>query len=317
MGTVVFFLFSIGIAISALRIIGNLEEGRKEIEGLTTSLEERNAELTNVKEERATLEKELEGEREQLERERRLKEKLHRELNQKITELQGEVRREKEEKAALERGFEELKKERAGLEERYQKARQALVSLEVELEEPPPGVEEQVVEVLPPEIPPVLVGGEVVSVAGPFLSLELDREVVAGIQPILSIYRRDELIKKLASQGIRGATLVARVAPEEDLEGIRKNDQVALGFSPDVAEMFILPYMEGEILDVIRPGFLNINLGREGLEDVQPILSVYRDGELFRKIELKDLNHLTILVEAVEEVNVRGIRERDRVKLTR
>lgn len=309
-GAILFFLFSVGIVISALKIIGNIEEGRKEIERLTTSLEERKAELASVKEERAVLEKELE-------RVKGLKEKIERELNQKITELQEEMKREKEEKAILEKRFEEMVEEMAELEERYQEAQRVIADLGARLEELP---REEIVQ-LPPEalllLPPIRVEGEIVNVAWPFLSLELDREVVAALKPALSIYRRNELIRELDTKGIRHVNLVARVALEKSLQGIRENDQVKLNLSPGVAEMFTAPRMEGEVLDVIRPGFLNINLGREGLENVEPILLVYRDGELFRQIELKDMDRLTIIVEAVLEANLRGIRERDIVKLTR
>ncbi len=313
-GAIVFFLLSVGVVIFALRIIGDIEERRKEIERLTASLEERKVGLVSIKEERANLEKELEGVG-------GLKEKIERELGQEIIRLREEVGMEKEEKVALEKRFEELGKERATLEERYQQARQALVKLRVRLGELPPVVEEQVVEVpVPPEdllLPLKKIGGEVINVVWPFLSLELDREVVAGLQPALSIYRRDELIRELNAKRIRHMTLVARVAVENVLQGIRENDQVKLSLSPGVTEMFTAPRIEGEVLDVIRPGFLNIDLGREGLENVEPILLVYRDGELFRKIKLKDMDRLTIMVEIVEEVDIRRIRERDIVKLTR
>lgn len=330
-GTIIFFLLSIGITISALKIIGNIEEGRKEIERLTASLEETMAELASVKEERTVLEEELELERECLEKERRLTEKLQRELSQKIREigglreevegLQREVRRGKEEKDALGKRFEELEKERAELEERYQDAQQVIANLQVKLEvklgELLPPVENIAVEDLPMELPLVLVEGKVINTAWPFLNLELNSEVVADLKPALSIYRRNRLIKELDTKRIKGATIIVKVALEGDLEGIGENDQVALGFSQNVEEMFILPYMEGRILDVIRPGFLSINLGREGLEDAEPILLVYRDGELFRKIGLKSLDNLTILVETVEGTNIRGIREEDTVRLTR
>ena len=166
-------------------------------------------------------------------------------------------------------------------------------------------------EALP--LPSRKIGGEVRVVAQPFFSLELDREVVIGLQPALSIYRRDELVKKLAIRGIRHVALIARVARGESLQGIRENDQVNLSLSPGVREMFSSP-LEGEVLDVIRPGFLNINLSKEGLGDVEPTLSVYRDGELFRKIELKDIDHLSITVEAI--ASIKGIRKRDIVRLT-
>lgn len=322
-GTIVFFLFSIGIVISALKIVGNSEEKREEIERLTTSLEERNAELAQSKEEKAALETELEQERERLERERRLKERIERELNQEIKELreevqdlQKEVRSEKEDKAALEKRFEELEKELAELEERYQKAQQTLTDLQARPGELPPRVEEPVVEILPPRPYLILVAGEVINVAQPFLSLELDREVVAGLMPALSIYREDELIKALVIRDIHHVTLVARAAIEKSLQGIEETDQVKLSLSPGVTEMFTAPRMEGKVSGVIRPGFLNINLGQEGLENIEPILFIYREGELFRKIELKELNRLTLMVEAIEGANVRGIREGDRVTLT-
>lgn len=307
-GAIVFFLFSIGAVIFALKLIGSIEEGRKEAERLTASLEERKVELVSVKEERVALEKELE-------RARGLKEKIERELSQKITELQEEIGREREEKVALKKRLEEPLKVRVKWEERYRELQQTIANLQARLEELPPVVEEQIVEILPVELPFVLVEGEVVSIASPFLNLELNREVVAALKPALSIYRRNRLIRELDTKGIRHVNLVARVAVEKSLQGIRENDQVKLSLSPGVAEMFAAPRMEGEVLDIIRPGFLNINLGRKGLENVEPVLLVYRDGELFRKIELKDMDRLTIMVEAVLEANLRGIRERDTVKL--
>ncbi|MCD5397421.1 hypothetical protein LR003_00605 [candidate division NPL-UPA2 bacterium] len=307
-GAIVFFLFSIGVVIFALKLIGSIEEGRKEAERLTASLEERKVELVSVKEERVALEKELE-------RARGLKEKIERELSQKITELQEEIGREREEKVALKKRLEEPLKVRVKWEERYRELQQTIANLQARLEELPPVVEEQIVEILPVELPFVLVEGEVVSIASPFLNLELNREVAAALKPALSIYRRNRLIRELDTKGIRYVNLVARVAVEKSLQGIRENDQVKLSLSPGVAEMFVAPRIEGEVLDIIRPGFLNINLGRKGLENVEPVLLVYRDGELFRKIELKDMDRLTIMVEAVLEANLRGIRERDTVKL--
>ena len=309
-GAIVFFLFSIGAVIFALKLIGNIEESRREIRKLTISLEDRNAELVRVREEKVTLREELKGEKE-------LKEEIQRKLGRRIKELQEEVRREREEKVALKKKLEEPLKARVEWEEKHRELQQTIANLRARLEELPPGVEEQVVEILPVELPSVKMEGKVTVVAKPFLSLELNREVVAALKPALSIYRRNELIRKLDTKGIRHVNLVARVALEKSLQGIRENDQVKLSLFPGVAEMFTAPRMEGEVLDVIRPGFLNIDLGREGLENVEPILLVYRDGELFRKIELKDMDSLTIMVEAVEGANIRGIRERDIVKLTR
>ncbi len=85
---------------------------------------------------------------------------------------------------------------------------------------------------------------------------------------------------------------------------------------PGVPGMFGSSPMEGEILDVINPGFLNIDLGQEGLENVGPTLSIYRGGKLFRKIELEKMEHLTAMVEVDKGAGIEEIREKDIVKIS-
>lgn len=311
-GTIVFFLFSIGAVITALKVVGDIEDGRKKIEDLTVSLNEKKAELVRVMEEKTTLEGDLR-------RERELKEEMRRKLSQKIEELREEVKEEKEKKVAWKNKFEDLVKTRIELGNKYREAQQTILNLQAMLKESPPDVKPQVIEDSLAETSPLLlsrrIGGEVMVIAKPFLSLELDREEIADLQLTLSIYRKGKLIKELATKGIRYTTLIARVSEEESLEGIRENDRVNLSLTPGVTGIFNSSRMEGEVLDVINPGFLNIDLGEEGLGNVEPTLLVYRGGELFRKIELKDMDHLTIVVEASEGTAVKGVKKKDIVKI--
>ena len=320
-GVIVLFLFSIGAVISSLRVIGNIEEKRKEIGELTTSLEETSAELEKTSDELEETSTELDDAREEkttlegeLKKEKESKEEIQKELNQKIEkigELERKVEAEEEEKIAWKNKFEERARAMTELENKHKKAQQMVSNLQARLKGLPPGVEEQVVEA----VPPVRIGGRVMVVARPFLSLELNQEVADDQKPTLSIYRKGSLIKELAVKKIRGAVLIAWVSPEESLKGIREDDQVSLGLSPGAPGIFSLPHMEGEVLDVISPGFLNIDLGQEGLKNIEPTLSVYRGGELFGKIELKGMDRLTVSVEVVEGTNIGRIKKRDIVKL--
>ncbi len=312
-GIIVFFLLSLGVVISALKVVGNIEQNRKTIEQLNTSLENTKAELTKTKEEKAILKQELKSEKE-------LKERIQRELSRKINELQGDLRREKAEIIAWQNKLQAVVKQKTELESKYKKARQTVLNLQEMLKKtslngkiPVAGVPStKKINVLPSK----KIGGEVMIIAKPFLTLALNKEAVAGLHPALSIYQRGRLIKQLSTKGIRYATVIVRVSGNESLKGIRANDRIKLSLSPGVKGIFTSPGMKGKILDVIRPGFLNIDLGREGLDRVQPILLVYRGGELFRRIKLTGLDHLTISVETVAGTNIRAIRKRDRVQLT-
>ena len=311
-GIIVLFLLSIGAVISALKIVGNIEQNWKTIEQLNTSLETKKAELTKVKEEKATLQQELKSEKE-------LKERIQRELSRKINELQGALRREKADKIAWQNKFKALVKQKTELENRYKKAQQSVLNLQKRLNQISSNVQTPVAEAHSTGItslPSKKIGGRVRIIVKPFLTLALNKEAVAGLHPALSIYQRGKLIKELSTKGIRYATVIVRVSGDESLKGIRENDRIKLSLSPGVKGIFTSPGMKGKVLNVIKPGFLNIDLGREGLEKVQPILLVYRDGKLFRRIRLTSLDHLTIIVEAVTGTSIKGIRKRDLVKLT-
>lgn len=311
-GIIVLFLLSLGAVISALKVVGNIEQNRKTIEQLNTSLEKTKAELTKVKEEKATLAQELKSEKE-------LKERIQRELSRKINELQVDLRGQKAETIAWQNKFKALMKQKTELESKYKKARQTVLNLQEMLKKtslsgkiPLAGAHSTKIKVLPSK----KIGGEVIFIAKPFLTLVLNKEAVAGLQPALSIYQRGRLIKQLSTKGIRYATVIVRVSGNESLKGIRESDRIKLSLSPGVKGIFTSSGMKGKVLDVIRPGFLNIDLGREGLDRVQPILLVYRGGELFRRIRLTDLNHLTISVETAAGTSIRAIRKRDIVQLT-
>jgi hypothetical protein len=311
-GIIVFFLLSVGVVISALKIVGNIEQNRKTIEQLNVSLEKNKAELTKVKEEKTTLQQELKSEKE-------LKEKIQRELSRKINELQGALSGEKAEKIVWQNKFKTLMKQKTALESKYRNVRQTVLNLQDRLKKISPKVQSPVAGAPSTKItslPSRKIGGEVMIIAKPFLTLALNKEAVAGLQPALSVYQRGRLIQQLSTRGVRYATVIVRVSGNESLKGIRDNDRIKLSLSPGVKGLFTSPGMKGKILDVIRPGFLNIDLGREGLDRVQPILLVYRGGELFRRIRLAGLDHLTISVETVAGTNIRAIRKRDIVQLT-
>ncbi len=312
-GIIVLFLLSIGAVVSALKIVGNIEQNRKTIEQLNTSLENTKAELTKTKEEKATLKQELKSAKE-------LKERIQRQLSRKINELQGELRGQKAETITWQNKFKALVRQKTELESKYKKARQTVLNLQNRPKNISSNVQTPVASEVPStgvtSLPSKKVGGEVRIIAKPFLTLALSEEAVAGLHPALSIYQRGKLIKELATKGIRYATVIVRVSGNESLKGIRENDRIKLSLSPGVKGIFTSPGMKGKILDVVQPGFLNIDLGREGLDRVQPILLVYRGGELFRRIRLMGLDHLTIVVETVTGTSIRGIRKRDIVKLT-
>ena len=310
-GTILFFLFSIGAVISTLRIIGNIEENRKEIDSLTVSLQEKNEELTQVRKEKASVEDELEKEKE-------LKEEMRKELNQKIEELQGKVKEEQGKTVVWKNKFADLEKEKTELENKYKGQQQVISSLQEMLKKSSPNVAVQTANVPSlnvSSLPSKKIEGEVMVVADPFLSLRLGKEAVAGFQPRISIYRKGKLVKEFDSRGVRWAALIVKVGDGESLEGIKESDRVDLSLSPEVTKLFNTSRVEGKVLNVVRPGFLNINLGKEYLEDVQPILLVYRNGELFRKIKLKDIDRLTIVVEAAEGTSVKDIRGKDKAIL--
>jgi len=310
-GTIIFFLFSVGVVISALKLVGNIEEKRKEVDKLTVSLQAKETDLARVREEKTTLEKELETERD-------LKEQIQREMNLKIQGLLQKVAGEKEEKIAWKNKFEDLVETKNTLENKYREVQQLALNLQEMLKKSPPDVKTQVLKIPSSCSPSLLskkIGGEVLIIAKPFLSLALDEKELAGLQPTLSIYRKGKLIKELATQGIRYATVVARVDAAEALKGIKNDDRVSLLLSPGTTEMFGSSSMEGKVLDIISPGFFNIDLGKEGLENIQPVLLVYREDALFKKIALRDIEHLTVVVEIVKGTSIKGIRKADIVKL--
>ncbi len=313
-GVIVFFLFSIGAVISAFKLIGNIEEGQKKIEGLNITLQEKSSALVKIEEENATLKKEIE-------KERGLKEEIQRELNRKITNILKEAEKDKAEKIAWKNKFEDLKKTRTELENKYKEAQQAILNLREMLRESSPNIRANKVVKVPQQpsiLPKEMIGGRVLVVAKPFLSLALDRDVVSGLHPVLSIYRKGELVRELDTKGIQYVTFIAGVSPGESslLEGIKKNDRVTLNLLPGATGIFGSTFMKGEVLDVISQGFLNIDLGKEGLGNIEPVLSVYRDNKLFKKIVLKNIDHLTVVVEAGAGTKVKGIRKKDMVKFT-
>lgn len=309
---IVFFLFSIGAVISALKIIGNIEDNRAKIETLSLSLKEKETELAGVTKEKVALE-------EGLKREKSLREVMEKRLSQRIDELRKAVDREEGAKVSWKNKFDNLTKKQIGLERKYKEAKQIILNLKELLKGSSPDIRPQVSKT-PSQVvsvPSEEIGGKIIAVVSPLLSVELNEDVVAGIRPTLFIYRKGKLVGELATKGIRYATLIAIADEGESLRGIRENDRVSLSLSPGATEIFNSPNVEGKVLNVINPGFLNIDLGKEVLRDLKPVLLVYRGGKLFKKIKLKDMDHLTVVVEVVGEANIKGVRDKDIVKIIR
>lgn len=307
-GTIVLFIFSMGAVISALQLVGKLEESRKKVQELSLSLEEKEVALARVEKEKIALEEELGSER-------KLREAMETRLNQKIDELQKTVEREREEKLTLTKRVNDQMNTIEYLKKEYRETEQERLNLEKMLEGSSPEIKGEVPGALP-SVTSGAIGGKVMAVVSPLLSIELDEDAVAALRPTLSIYRKGKLIKEVATKGIRYLAVMARVNQEEHLIGVRENARVSLSLLPGVSGIFNSPITEGKVLDVIKPGFLNLNLGREAFANMEPSLSIYQNNELVREIKVEWMEHVAMVVEVADEASLRGIGKKDIVEIT-